>query len=122
MFDKLGKDIDAIHTATPDHARFAVSMFAMRRDKHVYAQKPLCHTVSEARTLTEEARKHKVVTQMGHQGHSSEPTAMVRDWVQGGCIGDVREVHVFSWKNYGTKAKPVDGEASARKHWTGTFS
>jgi len=109
MFDKLGKGIDAIHTATPDHARFAVSMFAMRRGKHVYAQKPLCHTVSEARTLTEEARKHKVVTQMGHQGHSSEPTAMVRDWVQGGCIGDVREVHVFSWKNYGTKAKPVTG-------------
>ena len=109
MFDKIGKEIDAIHTATPDHVRFAVSMFAIRRGKHVYAQKPLCHTVHEARVLTEEARKHKVVTQMGHQGHSTEPTAMVRDWVQGGCIGDVREVHVFSWKNYGTKAAPVAG-------------
>lgn len=59
MFDKIGKEIDAIHTATPDHARFAVSMFAMRRGKHVYAQKPLCHTVNEARVLTEEARKRR---------------------------------------------------------------
>ena len=109
MFDKIGKEIDAIHTATPDHARFAVSMFAIRRGKHVYAQKPLCHTVNEVRTLTEEARKHKVITQMGHQGHSAEVTAMVRDWVQGGCIGDVREVHAFSRKNYWTTVKPVKG-------------
>jgi len=109
MFDKLGRQIDAIHTATADHARFAVSMFAIRRDKHVYAQKPLCHTVNEVRLLTEEARKHKVVTQMGHQGHSTEVTAMVRDWVQGGCIGDVREAHVFSWKNYGTRVAPAAG-------------
>lgn len=109
MFDKIGKEIDAIHTATPDHARFAVSMFAMRRGKHVYAQKPLCHTVNEARVLTEEARRRKVITQMGHQGHSTEGTAMVRDWVQGGCIGDVRGVIAYSRKNYWTKVQPVKG-------------
>jgi predicted dehydrogenase len=109
MFDKIGKEIDAVYIATPDHVHFAVSMFAMRRGKHVYTQKPLCHTVNEVRILTEEARKHKVVTQMGHQGHSSESTAVVRDWVQGGCIGEVRDVHVFSWKNYGTKAAPAQG-------------
>ena len=118
MFDKIGKEIDAIHTATPDHVRFAVSLAAIRRGKHVYAQKPLCHTVNEARLLTEESRKHKVITQMGHQGHSTEPTAMVRDWVQGGCIGEVREVHVFSWKNYGTKVKPVEGHQCPKTvHW-----
>ena len=109
MFDKIGKEIDAIHTATPDHVRFAVSMFAIRRGTHVYAEKPLCHTVHEARVLTEEARKHKVVTQMGNQGHSTEGTAMVRDWVQGGCIGDVREVIAYSRKNYWTKVEPVKG-------------
>jgi predicted dehydrogenase len=109
MFDKIGKEIDAIHTATPDHARFAVSMFAMRRDKHVYAQKPLCHTVNEARILTEEARRRNLVTQMGNQAHSTEDTAMVRDWVQGGCIGDVREVVAYCRKNYFTKVEPVKG-------------
>jgi len=109
MFDQIGKEIDAIAVATPEHAHFAVSMFAIRRGKHVYTQKPLCRTVNEVRILTEEARKHKVITQMGNQGHSTGATAMVRDWVQGGCIGDVREVHVFSWKNYWTKVEPVKG-------------
>ncbi|GAF93496.1 unnamed protein product, partial [marine sediment metagenome] len=95
MFDKIGKEIDAISTATPDHARFAVCMFALRRGKHVFAQKPLCRTVNEVRLLTEEAGKHpKLVTQMGNQGHSTRGTALVRDWIQGGCIGDVREVNV----------------------------
>ena len=109
MFDKIGKEIDAIYTATPDHARFAVSMFAIRRGKHVYAQKPLCRTVNEVRALTEEAKKHKVITQMGNQAHSKRATAMVRDWVQGGCIGEVREVMVYCRKNYWTRTEPVKG-------------
>ena len=71
MFDKIGNEIDAIYTGTPDHVHFAVSMFAIRRGKHVYTQKPLCHTVSEVRLLTEESKKHQVITQLGHQGHSS---------------------------------------------------
>ena len=109
MFDKIGKRIDAIAVGTPEHVHFAASMFAIRRDKHVYCQKPLCRTVNEARILTAESRKHKVVTQLGNQGHSTRGTANVRDWVQGGCIGDVREVHAFSWKNYCTLAEPVKG-------------
>jgi len=109
MFDKIGKGIDAIAVGTPEHVHFAASMFAIRRDKHVYCQKPLCRTVNEARLLTEEARKHKVITQLGNQGHSTRGVANVRDWVQGGCIGDVREVHAFSWKNYCTLAEPVKG-------------
>ena len=80
MYDKIGKDIDAFYVATPDHVHFAVSMFAIKRGLHVYTQKPLCHTLKEVRVLTEEARKHKkVVTQMGHQGHSSRSSAMIRD-------------------------------------------
>ena len=72
MFDKIGKEIDAVMIATPDHARFAIAMAAIRRGKHVYAEKPLCHTVNEVRLLTEEAAKNpKIVTQMGNQGHST---------------------------------------------------
>jgi predicted dehydrogenase len=111
MYDRIGKQIDAIAVATPDHAHFAPSMFAIRRDKHVYCQKPLCRSVNEVRVLTEESRKHKVITQLGNQGHSTRGVANVRDWVQGGCIGDVREVHAFSWKNYCTLAEPAKGGA-----------
>jgi len=109
MFDKIGKEIDAVYTGTPEHVHFAVSMYAIRRGKHVYCQKPLCHTVQEVRILTEESRKHKVVTQMGHQGHSSRSSAMIRDWVQAGVVGPIRTVLAYSRKNYWTKTKPVTG-------------
>ncbi len=109
MFDKIGKDIDAIYTGTPEHVHYAVCMFGMKRGKHVFAQKPLCRTVNEARILTEEAGKSRVVTQMGNQGHSTEATAVVRDWVQGGCIGKVRKVIGYSRKNYCTLAEPAAG-------------
>lgn len=109
MFDKIGKEIDAVYTGTPDHVHFAVSMYAMRRGKHVYCQKPLCHTVNEARLLAEESKKRKVVTQMGHQGHSSRSSAMIRDWVQAGAVGDIRQVLAYSRKNYWTKVLPVKG-------------
>ena len=101
MFDKIGKDIDAVLIATPEHSHYAISVYAIRRGKHVYCQKPLCHTVNEVRLLTEEAKKHKnVVTQMGNQGHSGLSSAMLRDWGQAGAVGPIREVHAYSRKNY----------------------
>jgi predicted dehydrogenase len=107
MFDAIGKDIDGVVTATPEHARFAVCMYFIKRGKHVFAQKPLCHTINEARILHEEAKKHKVVTQMGNQGHSTKSTRLIRDWIEAGAIGNVNKVIGYSRKNYWTKVKPV---------------
>ena len=90
------KDIDAVIVATPDHLHAVVAMAAMQRGKHVYVQKPLTRTVWEARMLTEAARKYKVQTQMGNQGHSSEELRLVSEWIQDGAIGDVREVHCWT--------------------------
>ena len=90
------KDIDAVVIATPDHVHAVVAMAAMQRGKHVYVQKPLTRTVWEARMLTEAARKYKVQTQMGNQGHSSEEVRLVCEWIQDGAIGDVREVHCWT--------------------------
>jgi len=110
MFDKIGKDIDAVLVATPEHSHYAISVYAIRRGKHVYCQKPLCHTVNEVRLLTEEAKKHKnVVTQMGHQGHSGLSSAMLRDWGQAGSVGPIREVHAYSRKNYWIDKPVVKG-------------
>ena len=103
MFDKIGHQIDAVLIATPEHSHYAISMAAIRRGKHVYCQKPLCHTVNEVRLLTQEAKKHKnVVTQMGNQGHSGESSAILRDWGLANTIGPIREVVAYSRKNYWT--------------------
>lgn len=87
------KDIDAVVIATPDHTHAIQAMMAMQLGKHVYCQKPLTHTVWEARQLTEAARKYKVATQMGNEGHSSDEVRDVAELVQAGVIGEVTEVH-----------------------------
>ncbi len=87
------KDIDAVLIATPDHSHALQSMTAMQLGKHVYTQKPLTHTVWEARQLTEAAKKYKVATQMGNEGHSSENVRKVAELIWSGVIGDIREVY-----------------------------
>jgi predicted dehydrogenase len=91
------KDIDAVIVATPDHMHALVAMQAMSLGKHVYVQKPMTRTIAEARALTEAARKYKVVTQMGNQGHSEEGLRLMQEWFEAGAIGEVREVH--AWTN-----------------------
>jgi predicted dehydrogenase len=96
MFDQQ-KDIDAVIVATPDHNHAVVALSAIRRGKHVYVQKPISHSIYEARIMTEEARKYKVMTQMGNQGHSGDGTRLIHEWINGGAIGPVREIH--AWTN-----------------------
>ena len=90
------KDIDAVIVATPDHAHALIAMASMQLGKHVYVQKPMTRTVGEARKLTEAARRYKVATQMGNQGHSMEGVRLVSEWIWAGAIGHVRHVHCFT--------------------------
>lgn len=71
MLDKMDKEIDGVIIGTPDHTHAVIAMEAMRRGKHVYCEKPLAHDIREVRALMEAAKKYKVVTQLGNQGHSS---------------------------------------------------
>ncbi len=90
------KDIDAVVIATPDHQHAIIAMAAMRAGKHVYCEKPLTHTVWEARQLAKAAREHKVATQMGNQGQASEETRRLCELIWDQAIGPVREVHVWT--------------------------
>ena len=98
------KDIDAVIVATPDHNHAVITMLAMKMGKHVYCQKPLTHTVYEARMITEAAKKYNVQTQMGNQGRSSDEIRSLKEWIDDDAIGKVREV--FAWTD-----RPVGGHA-----------
>ncbi len=97
MLHELGDKIDGVTVSTPDHMHYPSVIMAMEMGKHVYVEKPMAHTVWEARQMAEAARKYGVVTQMGNQGHAGEGIRLVKEWIQAGVIGDVREVH--AWTN-----------------------
>jgi predicted dehydrogenase len=96
MLDKEDKNIDAVVVATPDHVHAVASIAAIKRGKHVYCEKPLTHSVYEARVLADAARKAGVATQMGNQGQASEETRLMSEYIWAGAIGPVREVHVWT--------------------------
>ena len=107
------KDIDAVLVATPDHTHAVIAMAAMQLGKHVYVQKPLTRTISEARALTEAARKYKVVTQMGNQGRSEEGLRLMQEWFEAGAIGQVREVHCWTNRPIWPQGMPRPTEEQA---------
>lgn len=95
MLGKLGDKIDAVTVSTPDHMHAFIALDAMRQGKHVYVQKPISHTVWEARQMRLQAAKSGVITRMGNQIHSHKFYRTGVRWIQAGTIGKVREVH--SW-------------------------
>ena len=115
LFDEQ-KQIDAVWVATPDHHHFPATVRALEAGLNVYCEKPLCHDVYEVRKLRELAKAKKVVTQMGHQGHSGEPIRLLCEWIWQGVLGDVTEVHVrppykqmdFGSRGAGQPAQPPE--------------
>jgi predicted dehydrogenase len=106
------KDIDAVMVATPDHMHAPIALAALRAGKHVYVEKPMAHSIEEARVMTKVAQETGLVTQMGNNGHAGEGLRLTREWIQAGAIGAVREVHGWSdragnwWKQ--PVERPVD--------------
>jgi len=90
------KDLNLVLVATPDHTHFPAAYSAVIRGAGCYCEKPLTHSIWEARTLAEATRKHKVPTQMGNQGHANEGNRRVVEWVRAGVIGTVKEVHTWT--------------------------
>jgi predicted dehydrogenase len=90
------RDIDAVMIATPDHMHAPIALAAMRAGKHVYVEKPMAHTIEEARVMTRVAKERGLVTQMGNNGHAGEGLRLTREWIQAGAIGLVREIHCWT--------------------------
>ncbi|MGH9372922.1 MAG: Gfo/Idh/MocA family protein, partial [Vicinamibacterales bacterium] len=95
------KDLDAVIVATPDHMHAVIASNAMDAGKHVYVQKPMTWSVHEARHLAKKAKETKVKAQQGNQRHSADENRRAVEYIQGGAIGDVNEVHVWTNRPFG---------------------
>ena len=105
MFDAMGKDIDAVVVATPDHMHGSISLAALDLGKHVYCQKPIAHNLYECREMANRAAQKGVVTQMGTQIHSHGAYRTAVATLRSGVIGKVREAHLWVGKSWGGNAK-----------------
>jgi predicted dehydrogenase len=124
MLDEMGKQIDAVTVSTPDHTHAPASVMAMKMKKHVYTQKPLTHTVHEARVMRETAAKMGVATQMGNQGSAANGLRRAVEAVQAGIIGPVSEAHVWTnrpggyWKQApNIMTRPPESPTPSYVHW-----
>ncbi len=102
------ENLDAVVVSTPDHTHAVAAAAALRRGLPVYCEKPLTRTVSEARVVTDLARRAKVATQLGTQIHAERNYRRVVELIRGNAIGAVREVHVWAAASYGGKDLPKD--------------
>jgi len=110
--------VDAVVVSTTDHHHVPASIRAVRKGMHVYCEKPLAHTVEEARLLAVEAKKSGVATQLGTQIHAGDNYRRVVEIIRSGAIGPVDEVHVWVGKGWGGGERPEGGEEPpATLHW-----
>ncbi len=107
------KSLDAVVIATPDHWHAPICRAAMQAGKHVYCEKPLTHTIAEARELREMARTSKVITQTGNQGSASPNLRRSMELIAAGFFGAITDIHVWhpthSWPS--GEERPQGGDA-----------
>ena len=95
MFDKMGKDIEAVSVAVPDFSHFAIAMLAMSLGKHVYCEKPMGHSFRQIELMMAAEKKYKVAAQMGNQGHSEANYFQFKAWTEAGIIKNVTKITAY---------------------------
>ena len=120
MYDQKHAEIDAVMVGTPDHHHYPASIIGMMLGKHMYTQKPLTHTMWEARQLGIAAERYKVATQMGNQMHANNGNRRIVEWVRSGQLGAIREAHIWTnrpvWPQGGDRPAPT-GDAPDNLNW-----
>jgi predicted dehydrogenase len=108
LFDSMAKDIDAVVISTADHTHAHPTLISLKLGKHVYCEKPLCHSVKEVRAVRNTLKGTKLVTQMGTQIHAGDNYRRVVETVKSGILGDITHVHVWN------TSKPVAGTKAGK--------
>src|SRR5579864_8935893 len=118
MYDRIGKQIDAVFIATPNHHHAPAAMMAMQLHKGVYCEKPLCHDIAEARKLLEMARHSKAPAQMGNQGHCEDGYRRLCEFIWAGVVGNITETHSWTDRaNGGVGPRPPSLPVPEGLHW-----
>lgn len=118
MLAKEGDHVDAVVIGITDHHHAPATIRAINAGKHVYCEKPLTHTVEEARIIAEAAKKAGVATQLGTQIHAGENYRRVVEIIQDGAIGAITDVHVWVGKGWGVDDRPlVNSAPPAHLNW-----
>lgn len=119
MLEEMKDSIDAVTVSTPDHCHGPAASMAMRLGKHCFCQKPMTHSIWEARRLAEIAAEQKVATIMGNQGTAGSPLRKQAAIVKSGALGTIKEVHVWTnrpiWPQGGKRPDPATPPAHV--HW-----
>lgn len=122
MLEEIGGSIDAVVVSAPDHHHALAASLAMNMGRHVYVQKPLTHSVYEARHLRDLAKAKGLATQMGNQGSAGNGLRRAVEVIQAGVIGPARELHVWSnrpiWPQGMDRPEGAD-EVPASLDWDG---
>ena len=120
MYDEMADGIDAVTISTPDHTHAPAACCAMKLGKHCFCQKPLTHSVSEARLMRELAAEKKICTQMGNQGTAFDGLRKAVEIIRKGDLGAIKEVHIWTdrpkWPQGGGRPKEVE-EIPKQIHW-----
>lgn len=95
MFDKMGREFDAVCIGTPDFSHFPIAMLAMSQGKHVYCEKPMGHSFRQIQLMMAAEKKYRIVTQMGNQGHSQANYFQFKAWTEAGIIKNVTKITAF---------------------------
>jgi predicted dehydrogenase len=119
MFDDMAGSIDAVTVSTPDHTHAVAAVMAMRLGKHCFCQKPLTHSLYEARVMATIAKEKGVATQMGNQGTAEPSLRRAAAFIKSGALGKITEVHVWTnrpiWAQGGDR--PKEAPVPPHVHW-----
>ena len=116
------KDLDAVYVATPDHWHAPIALAAMRKHKHVLGQKPMAHSIADARRMAQMAREMKVATSLTVNNPSSEPTKLLSEWIADGAIGRSARFTIGRAARFGHRASTGRKKRNpCLKVWTGIF-
>jgi predicted dehydrogenase len=121
MLDEMEASIDAVTVSTPDHTHACASLLYMRAGKHCFTQKPLTHSIEEARVMGEVAREMNVATQMGNQGTANYELRLCEAiFKKAKPLGEVKHVHVWTnrpiWPQ-GANVEIPEMPAPPHVHW-----